>query len=85
MYELLLNMKRSISLEVIIFRWTNCLHIASSWQTSFNPQLFLLCRSGACAEQAAKLFDGTNFAQFHVLRRGIIAWEQAGKPVKRGK
>lgn len=37
------------------------------------------------AEQAAKLFEETHLAQFYVLRGGISAWEQAGKPVKRGK
>lgn len=47
--------------------------------------IILLCRSGARAEQAAKLFDETELAQFHVLRGGINAWEKAGKPVKRGK
>lgn len=47
--------------------------------------VILVCRSGARAEQAAKLFDETNLAQFHVLSGGIIAWEQAGKQVKRGK
>ena len=47
--------------------------------------VILVCRSGARAEQAAKLFEETNLTHFHVLRGGISAWEQAGKPVKRGK
>src|SRR5436189_214448 len=45
--------------------------------------IILVCRSGTRAEQAAKQFEETNLAQFHVLRGGISAWEQAGKPVKR--
>jgi rhodanese-related sulfurtransferase len=47
--------------------------------------VILLCRSGRRAEQAAKLFDEAGLQQFHVLRGGIEAWEQAGKPVNRGK
>src|SRR5690348_6227601 len=47
--------------------------------------VILLCHSGARAEQAAKLFEASRLQQFHVLRGGILAWEQAGKPVKRGK
>ncbi|HYL45213.1 MAG TPA: rhodanese-like domain-containing protein [Ktedonobacteraceae bacterium] len=50
-----------------------------------NDPIILLCRSGARAEQAAKLFEETELAQFHVLRGGISAWEKAGKPVRRGK
>jgi rhodanese-related sulfurtransferase len=47
--------------------------------------VILVCRSGARAEQAAKVFDATSLAQFHVLRGGIRAWEQAQKPLNRGK
>ncbi|GHO93129.1 sulfurtransferase [Reticulibacter mediterranei] len=47
--------------------------------------IILVCRSGARAEQAARQFEETNLTQFHILRGGINAWEQAGKPVKRGK
>jgi rhodanese-related sulfurtransferase len=47
--------------------------------------VILVCRSGNRAEQAARLFEETNLTQFHVLRGGINAWEQAGKPVRRGK
>lgn len=47
--------------------------------------VILVCRSGARAEQAAKVFDATSLAQFHVLRGGITAWEQAQKPINRGQ
>jgi rhodanese-related sulfurtransferase len=50
-----------------------------------HSPIILVCRSGARAEQAAKLFEATHLKQFHVLRGGIQAWEQAGKPMKLGK
>ena len=47
--------------------------------------VILVCRSGARAEQAAKVFDTTSLEQFHVLRGGISAWQQAQQPINRGK
>ena len=47
--------------------------------------VILICRSGARAEQAAKIFDTTSLEHVHILRGGISAWEQAQKPVNRGK
>ncbi|WP_126582738.1 rhodanese-like domain-containing protein [Tengunoibacter tsumagoiensis] len=47
--------------------------------------VILVCRSGVRAEQAAKIFQTTSLAQFHVLQGGINAWKQAQKPVNRGK
>jgi rhodanese-related sulfurtransferase len=47
--------------------------------------VILICRSGARAEQAAKIFDTTSLEQVHILRGGISAWEQAQKPVNLGK
>lgn len=47
--------------------------------------VILVCRSGARAEQAAKVLDTTSLEQFHVLQGGINAWQQAQKPVNRGK
>lgn len=58
-----------------------CIELGQKLQTP----ILLVCRSGTRAEQAARLFEATNLAQFHVLRGGISAWEQAGKPVERGK
>ncbi|GER91616.1 sulfurtransferase [Dictyobacter vulcani] len=51
---------------------------------AISVPVVLVCRSGARAEQAAKVFDTTSLEQFHVLRGGITAWEQAQKPVNRG-
>ncbi len=47
--------------------------------------VILICRSGTRAEQAAKIFDTTSLEHVHILRGGISAWEQAQKPVNRGK
>ncbi|GAC1372937.1 MAG: rhodanese-like domain-containing protein [Ktedonobacteraceae bacterium] len=53
--------------------------------SAIQVPVILVCRSGARAEQAATVFDATSLAQFHVLRGGISAWEQAQKPVNRGQ
>lgn len=59
----------------------HCLELGKKLQSP----LLLVCRSGTRAQQAARLFEATNLAQFYVLHGGISAWEQAGKPVEHGK
>ncbi len=45
----------------------------------------LVCRSGARARQAEQLLREANLTHIHVLDGGIAAWEQAGKPIRRGR
>ncbi|GCE10008.1 rhodanese-like domain-containing protein [Dictyobacter aurantiacus] len=52
---------------------------------ALQAPVVLVCRSGARAEQAARVFDTTSLEQFHVLQGGISAWQQARRPVNQGK
>lgn len=45
----------------------------------------LICRSGQRARQAEALLRAAHLPQVHILEGGISAWEQAGKPVRRGR
>ncbi len=45
----------------------------------------LVCRSGQRARQAAQILQNADLPQLHVLDGGIAAWEQSGKPVRRGR
>ncbi|GGK75756.1 rhodanese-like domain-containing protein [Mangrovihabitans endophyticus] len=48
-------------------------------------QVVLVCRSGMRATQAEQLLTGIGMSNVHVLDGGVLAWEQAGGPVKRGR
>jgi rhodanese-related sulfurtransferase len=55
-----------------------------------NPQqvdgpVVLVCRSGKRAEQARQKLAAAGCKNLAVLEGGVLAWEQAGLPVKRGK
>ena len=45
----------------------------------------LVCRSGKRAEQARQKLAAAGCENLSVLEGGVMAWEQAGLPVKRGK
>ncbi|RYD60547.1 MAG: DUF2892 domain-containing protein [Verrucomicrobiaceae bacterium] len=45
----------------------------------------LVCRSGKRAEQARQKLSSAGCGDLAVLEGGLLAWEQAGLPVKRGK
>lgn len=45
----------------------------------------LVCRSGKRAEQARQKLANAGCESLSVLEGGVLAWEQAGLPVKRGK
>lgn len=47
--------------------------------------VMLICRSGQRARQAEALLRAAHLPQVHILEGGISAWEQAGKPVRRGR
>ncbi|GAA2473162.1 rhodanese-like domain-containing protein [Terrabacter carboxydivorans] len=49
-----------------------------------DQEIVLICRSGARAGQAESLLAETGLANVHVLAGGVVAWEAAGAPLKRG-
>jgi 3-mercaptopyruvate sulfurtransferase SseA len=50
-----------------------------------SEDVVLVCRSGARAEQAERALAEAGMPNVHVLDGGILAWEQAGAPVNRGR
>lgn len=52
---------------------------------SKDAPVYLLCRSGGRAKQAAPKFQQAGFNRVFVVEGGTQAWEQAGLPVNRGR
>lgn len=50
-----------------------------------NQPVFVFCRSGARAKQAAEKLGKAGFEQAHVVEGGTMAWAEAGLPVERGE
>ncbi len=50
-----------------------------------NRTCHVLCRSGQRARQAAEKLEGAGLSGVEVIEGGILAWEQAGLPVARGR
>jgi rhodanese-related sulfurtransferase len=46
--------------------------------------VYILCRSGNRARQAAEKLEKSGFAECHVVEGGTTAWMEAGLPVNRG-
>ena len=49
-----------------------------------DQPVFLLCRSGSRAKQAAEKLEKCGYTQCHVVEGGTMAWAEAGLPVDRG-
>lgn len=49
-----------------------------------NQPIFILCRTGARARQAAQQLEKGGFSQCQVVEGGTMAWADAGLPVNRG-
>lgn len=49
-----------------------------------NQPVYLLCRSGGRAKQAAQKLEKDGFTQCVVVEGGTLAWADAGLPVNRG-
>ena len=49
-----------------------------------NQPVFLLCRSGSRAKQAAEKLEKSGYTQCCVVEGGTMAWAEAGLPVTRG-
>ena len=49
-----------------------------------DQPLYILCRTGGRAKQAAQNLELGGYAQCHVVEGGTLAWAEAGLPVVRG-
>ena len=49
-----------------------------------DQPLYILCRSGNRAKQAAEKLEKCGYTQCHVVEGGTMAWAEAGLPVNRG-
>ncbi len=49
-----------------------------------DQPVFVLCRTGGRAKQAAQQLEKGGFSQCHVVEGGTMAWAEAGLPVNRG-
>ena len=58
--------------------------LASANGFAIDQPLYILCRSGNRAKQAAEKLEKCGYAQCHVVEGGTMAWAEAGLPVTRG-
>ena len=58
--------------------------LASANGFAKDQPLYVLCRSGSRAKQAAEKLEKEGFTQCHVVEGGTMAWADAGLPVNRG-
>ena len=49
-----------------------------------DQPIFVLCRSGSRAKQAAEKLEKDGFRECHVVEGGTLGWAEAGLPVNRG-
>jgi rhodanese-related sulfurtransferase len=49
-----------------------------------DEALFIFCRSGGRAKQAAEKLEKSGYTQCSVIEGGTMAWAEAGLPVERG-
>jgi rhodanese-related sulfurtransferase len=49
-----------------------------------DQPIYVFCRSGGRAKQAAVQLEKDGFAECHVVEGGTLAWADAGLPVNRG-
>ena len=49
-----------------------------------DQPLYIFCRTGNRAKQAAEKLEKSGYAQCHVVDGGTMAWAEAGLPVTRG-
>ena len=50
-----------------------------------SKPVYLMCRSGNRAKQAAERLAKKGFTNVHVVEGGMVAWSEAGLPVVKGK
>ena len=49
-----------------------------------DQPLYIFCRTGNRAKQAAEKLENRGYTQCHVIEGGTMAWAEAGLPVNRG-
>jgi len=59
-------------------------HRAELRDTLRSP-VVLVCRSGSRARQAEQLLRAADLPNIHILDGGLLAWEAARRPVRRGR
>jgi len=59
--------------------------LATADGLSKSKPVYIFCRSGGRAKQAASKLEAGGFTQCHVVEGGTMAWAEAGLPVSRGK
>jgi len=62
----------------------DCAALASTDGVSKDKPVYILCRSGARAKQAAEKMEKAGFSKCSVVEGGTLAWAEAGLPVNRG-
>jgi rhodanese-related sulfurtransferase len=50
-----------------------------------SKPVYLMCRSGNRARQAAERLANKGFTDVHVIEGGMLAWTEAGLPVEKGE
>ena len=58
--------------------------LASANGFAKDQPLYIFCRTGNRAKQAAEKLEKSGYAQCHVVEGGTMAWAEAGLPVTRG-
>lgn len=58
--------------------------LAGSDGFAMDQPLYILCRTGSRARQAAAKLEKAGYAECHVVEGGTLAWTEAGLPVNRG-
>lgn len=58
--------------------------LASANGFAKDQPLFIFCRSGGRAKQAAEKLEKSGYTQCSVVEGGTMAWAEAGLPVNRG-
>jgi rhodanese-related sulfurtransferase len=62
----------------------NAAQLASENGFTKDQPLYIFCRSGNRAKQAAEKLEKCGYKQCHVVEGGTLAWAEAGLPVNRG-
>jgi rhodanese-related sulfurtransferase len=62
----------------------NATKLASEKGFAKDRPLYIFCRSGNRAKQAAEKLEKEGYKQCHVVEGGTVAWAEAGLPVSRG-
>lgn len=54
-------------------------------KATLDPEkpVLVYCRSGSRSEKAAKILRDAGFSPVYEMQGGIVAWEKAGKPLKK--